>query len=214
MKHPYKVVHLAHTNGCDTKFKPGRYISATPSGAAKKAASQLCSHKRISGRCSLVVSVVRTDLPKDKRKVMSYTVRRVKLAKPMKRMVNGKEIVNKYKLEAKAHKKALPKCKDGKKTSGPMKKKRVTRGGTPPKKPHHGNVKDPKFYEKSPVGFSGHPADSKEHMEAKMNYQAEQKAKQMEEKREAQGLVKQREQNAAKKAARGLPKNMFVPPSQ
>lgn len=135
MKHPYRLVKVTHANGCATKFKEGRYISTTPAGAARKAASQLCAHKRISGRCSFIVSVERTDLPADKRKVMTYTVRRKKLQPPETRMIGDKKIVNKYKVEAKAFKKAMPKCRATKanknpylKSSGPMSRKRITRG--------------------------------------------------------------------------------------
>jgi formamidopyrimidine-DNA glycosylase len=131
MKHPYSVVKVTHANGCATKFKPGRYISASPAGAAKKAASQLCSHKRISGQCS----VERTDVPQEKRKTMTYKVRRIKLPKPQIRMIGDRQIVNKYKTEAKAFKKSHPKCRATKanrnpylKSSGPMSRKRITRG--------------------------------------------------------------------------------------
>ena len=37
-----------------TKSHPGRYISRTPVGAAKKAFNKLCRVKKIVGRCNMV----------------------------------------------------------------------------------------------------------------------------------------------------------------
>lgn len=135
MKHRYSIIKVTHANGCATKFRPGNYVSSTPVGAARKAGTQLCAHKRISGRCTFIVSIERTDVPKDKRKVYTYKIRRIKLAKPEIRMIGDRKIVNKYKTVASAFKKIAPKCKATKanknpylKSSGPMSRKRLTRG--------------------------------------------------------------------------------------
>ena len=113
-KHPYKVVSVLHTNGCKTKFKPGRYESRSPAEAAKKAGSQLCSHKEIHGRCSLIISLERTDMPNNKqtqRKTYHYEVHKKKLDKPKKVKIKNKIIIYKYNMTAKRIYK-LPKCSD------------------------------------------------------------------------------------------------------
>tara|TARA_B110000285_G_scaffold160312_1_gene178993 strand:+ start:608 stop:1012 length:405 start_codon:yes stop_codon:yes gene_type:complete len=123
-KFPYKVTHLTHVSGCKTKFPPsgGRYVSSRPSLAAKKAVSQMCAHKTIRGQCALKVTLVRTDLPKHKRKEHTYLVHRKKLKKPTKVKIGDSMVTYKYELKAEKAKKS-EKCtdKDYKQSRGPMK---------------------------------------------------------------------------------------------
>lgn len=110
MKHHYKIINCTHTNGCTTKFnKTGRYVSSTPSGAARKMHTQLCGRKRIQGRCTFRITFVRTDLPLDERKEYVYITRRVKLKTPVKVTIAGKDIVYKYKVDAQKAPKKMPK---------------------------------------------------------------------------------------------------------
>lgn len=125
-KFPYKVTRVSHINGCKTKFiKGGRYMSSRPSGAAKKAASQLCARKDIHGQCALNLSIVRTDIPVNERKVYTFNVHRKKLDKPVEVKINGSVIKYEYKMEA--EKAEIPEsCKDNeyKQSRGRMKSKR------------------------------------------------------------------------------------------
>ena len=125
-KFPYKVTHLTHVSGCKTKFPPsgGRYISSRPSLAAKKAVSQMCARKTIHGQCALKVTLVRTDLKKDKRKEHMYLIHRKKLKKPNEVKIGKSMVTFKYDLEVKKAKKS-EKCadKDYQQSTGPMKMK-------------------------------------------------------------------------------------------
>lgn len=99
MKHPYKIIRCTHTNGCKTKFNEnGRYISSTPSGAARKMHTQLCGRKRVKGRCTFRITFVRTDIPVSQRKEYVYITRRIKLKKPVQINIAGKNVVYKYKV--------------------------------------------------------------------------------------------------------------------
>jgi len=111
-KYPYKVVNLTHINGCPTKFnKGGRYVSSRPSAAAKKAVSQLCARKEIHGQCALLVTLVRTDLPKDMRKEHTYVVHRIKLETPVVVKIGDSTVSYKYNVIAEKAEKET-KCKD------------------------------------------------------------------------------------------------------
>lgn len=99
MKHPYKIIRCTHTNGCKTKFNEhGRYISSTPSGAARKMHTQLCGRKRVKGRCTFRITFVRTDIPVSQRKEYVYITRRIKLKKTVQVNIAGKNVVYKYKV--------------------------------------------------------------------------------------------------------------------
>lgn len=77
----------------------GRYISRTPAGAARKAASQICRHSKIKGQCSLKITVRETTRG-SKGKEYSYSVKRVKDPVTIER--DGVEITFKYRTEVKA----------------------------------------------------------------------------------------------------------------
>jgi len=79
----------------------GRFLSSTPSGASRKAATRVCRESKIKGQCSLVVTVretTRGSLGKE----YSYRVNRIKLRNPDVVMRDGKEVVYKYTTKVKA----------------------------------------------------------------------------------------------------------------
>ena len=78
----------------------GRYISSTPMGAAKKAASQICRASSIKGRCTLIVTVQETTQGSGKKE---YTYKVSRVYDPVVVERAGEEIVYKYHLEAHAY---------------------------------------------------------------------------------------------------------------
>lgn len=79
----------------------GRFLSTTPSGAARKAASQVCRNSRVKGQCSLVVSIKETTRGSSG-KEFKYSVKRVKVKDPQVVVRDGLEIVYKYTTKVKA----------------------------------------------------------------------------------------------------------------
>jgi len=79
----------------------GRFLSTTPSGAARKAGSQVCRNSKIRGRCSLVVTVKETTRGSSG-KEFKYSVKRLKLDNPEPVMRGGIEVVYKYVTKVKA----------------------------------------------------------------------------------------------------------------
>jgi hypothetical protein len=73
--------------------KGGRYISSTPSGAAKKAFSQYYRNHRISGRLSLQIQIRETTSGSSD-KIFKYNVSKVNQEREVVR--NGKTITYKY----------------------------------------------------------------------------------------------------------------------
>jgi hypothetical protein len=112
----FTINNAAHTDGCPTKFKHLDYTGefttvATPSRAASKAVTQLCSVKRIRGQCTLYVSLRETSRESNK-KIYTYKVKRVKLTEPG-------PFGNEYKNTVHAVKSIpLEKCAKSRKTSG------------------------------------------------------------------------------------------------
>ncbi len=86
--------------------KPGRYISSSPSGAAKKMLTQLCRQKKITGVCVFVVTLRETTMG-GKGKEYTYAVRRTRLPKPV--VLQGRAIL--YGTSAKAVKAKKPAAK-------------------------------------------------------------------------------------------------------
>ena len=121
-KDTYKVVGVQNVDGCPTKFRPGRYHSTSPEGAAKKAFSRLCNLKKIKGKCTLLVTVKRTTQGGDK-KEFTYKLHRSKLSKPIVMM---KGTPNEYKILYEVHAqsaKMLKNCVPGRERSrGVMKR--------------------------------------------------------------------------------------------
>ena len=65
-----------------TKSHPGRYISKSAAGAAKKAFTQACRAKQIFGQCALIITM-RETTEKSAKKEFKYQLRRVKLENPL-----------------------------------------------------------------------------------------------------------------------------------
>jgi hypothetical protein len=78
-KRHFTISAAYHTDGCPTKFKgksgTGRFNSRDPYESAKKAFSSLCQRKKISGRCSMYLTVRETTRD-GKGKEYSYLARR------------------------------------------------------------------------------------------------------------------------------------------
>ena len=121
-KRSFKVEYVTTVRGCPTKFnKDSRYMSTTPSGAAKKAHTYLCNHKNIKGSCTLVITMHETSRD-SKGKSFTYKVTRRKLDEPVV-LSNGAT----FYYETKAHKhhqlKKSPDCP--KQSRGVMRKHSV-----------------------------------------------------------------------------------------
>jgi hypothetical protein len=122
-KRSFQVSNVQNVDGCPTKFRKGRYLSANPNGAAKKAFNGLCNLKRIKGKCTLLVTVRETTAGTNK-KEFTYKLNRTRLSKPLV-MMEGTDKEFRIYYEISSHStKNLPKCKSGRKrTRGPMKHK-------------------------------------------------------------------------------------------
>jgi len=123
-KRTFTIHEATHTDGCQTKFKSkdytGVYVSTSPSGAARKALTQLCRVKKIHGQCALYITIRETTQGSAK-KLLSYKLNRVKLTKPLE--LKGR-VIN-YTSTAKSVD-SIPKCKSGsRKSSGPKRRSRA-----------------------------------------------------------------------------------------
>jgi hypothetical protein len=99
-KQTYTVMSVKTSSG-KVKGKDnlgGRFISSSPSGAAKKAGTQICRASNIKGQCSLVI-VIRKTTQGGNKKEYTYKVTRVK--DPVTVMRGGEEITYNYKTKAK-----------------------------------------------------------------------------------------------------------------
>lgn len=136
----FKVVNAVNTDGCPTKFKPGRY-TGNPQSAANKSFTRLCNLKNVKGKCTLYVTVQETTQGSGKvatendnnngvkkgnvvKKQSSYMVERVKLAKPLVMFAGtDKEFKRLYATKSKSVS-SIPKCNVNRpRTAGPMKSK-------------------------------------------------------------------------------------------
>jgi hypothetical protein len=116
-KRTFTIHDAMHSDGCQTKFSnkhyTGVYVSSSPSGAAKKALSQLCRVKNIHGQCTLYI-VIRETTQGSAKKHFSYKLNRVKLSPPL--LLKGREIHYTSKCKSVD---SIPKCKVGsRKSSG------------------------------------------------------------------------------------------------
>lgn len=99
-KDSYTVVAVKTSSG-KVKGKDnlqGRFISSSPSGAAKKAGTQICRASKIRGQCSLVVTIRKTTQGSNHKE---YTYRIKRIRDPVTVMRNGEEITYNYRTEAK-----------------------------------------------------------------------------------------------------------------
>ena len=119
----FTVEAVSKVNGCETKFRGGRYINKRPEGAARKAFNELCRVKRIRGKCALYLKMKETTKGGSS-KVFIYKLNRNKLAKPLV-MLKGtnNEYVIEYNLACNAAKAMPTKCEKSSKSSGRMKKR-------------------------------------------------------------------------------------------
>jgi hypothetical protein len=104
----FTLVGASKTSGCRTKGYGGRFINKSAAGAARKAFTDLCRTKRISGVCTLYITVRDTTKGgKQKGKEYAYKLQRNKLGKPLIRL-EGKsgEYVVEYKSSCRAVKAA------------------------------------------------------------------------------------------------------------
>ena len=88
----YKGKTSLHTEG-------GRYISSTPSGAAKKAFSQYCRHHKVSGKLALEIHM-RETTNDSAHKIFKYKVSKINQERQVVR--NGETITYKYITKTKA----------------------------------------------------------------------------------------------------------------
>jgi hypothetical protein len=138
----------------------GRYKSNSPLAAAKKAATKLfkkAQSKPSSKSLKKISFCIRETTSGSDKKLFAYVATRVKLAQPLVRVINGVEIVNRFKTEVKADKSAKavkpekkPKAtKTAKKAKSPSKPKaakatkatKATKASKSPKKPRAKKVK-------------------------------------------------------------------------
>lgn len=85
----------------DTHYRNlgGRYMSETPSGAARKAMSQLCRHHKVKGVCSMLITI-RETTQNSAHKDYVYRVRRIKDPVTVER--DGVEVTYQYSSKVKA----------------------------------------------------------------------------------------------------------------
>lgn len=105
-KKSYKIVHVKKSNGCVTKHNHNsRFISKTPSGAAKKALTALCSQKSIKGVCTFYITLQETTRGSNG-KQFTYICKRSKLAKPLEIKNKSGKVLYKveYQTSCKSHK--------------------------------------------------------------------------------------------------------------
>jgi len=125
-KRSFTVVKVVKSDGCVTKHHKGsRLVSRTPAGAAKKATTALCSHKKVRGVCTLYVTVKETTRG-SKGKSFTYKCKRSKLKKPVKvKDSNGKVLYTvEYEVSCHSHKGSVPKkSKQCKMSTGVMSKR-------------------------------------------------------------------------------------------
>ena len=117
----------------------GRYKSNSPSSAARKAATKL--FKKAKGKSvAKITFCLRESTSGSDKKEFHYVANRVKLTKPLVRVINGVEIVNRYKTVVKAAKaakaakatkvaKAAKPAKSSSKSSTSKPKSRVAKRG-------------------------------------------------------------------------------------
>jgi hypothetical protein len=99
-KQTYTVVAVKTSSG-RVKGKAnlgGRFVSTSPSGAAKKACTQICRASNVKGQCSLTITLRKTTRGGNHKEYV-YKVNRVK--DPVTVMRGDEEITYNYKTKAK-----------------------------------------------------------------------------------------------------------------
>ncbi len=101
-KRSFTVVSVSNKRGSKSGSNTGgRFISSAPSGAARKAASQVCRESSIRGQCTLFVAVKETTQG-SAGKVFHYKVKRVVVNHKVDH--DGKIVKHKYATIAKKDK--------------------------------------------------------------------------------------------------------------
>lgn len=75
----------------------GRFLSSTPSGAAKKVGSKVCRNSSIKGQCTLYITIRETTQGSD-HKEFTYKVKR--MLDPVTIVHDGVEITHRYRTVA------------------------------------------------------------------------------------------------------------------
>ncbi len=104
-KRSFAIVKVERKNGSKVNIEQGRYISASPSAAAKKIYSQVAQVvSKVSSKFMepLKVHIRESTAGAKNDKVYSYSVKREKLAEPILRVIKGQTITYKYNVVAKA----------------------------------------------------------------------------------------------------------------
>ena len=106
-KRSFTVVSVNHKRGAKSGSNiGGRFLSSAPSGAARKAVSQVCRESSIRGQCTLYVAVKETTQG-SAGKVFHYKVKRVVVNNKVDH--DGKVINHKYTTIAKKDKSVVAK---------------------------------------------------------------------------------------------------------
>ncbi|AII17052.1 hypothetical protein JO84_gp074 [Aureococcus anophagefferens virus] len=92
---------LISVKGKEGKIADNRFISSTPSGAAKKMFTKICRDKSIKGPCEFVIKLKETTQG-SANKVYKYDLKRVKLKKPLIIKRGTAQIKIEYKSEIKS----------------------------------------------------------------------------------------------------------------
>ena len=118
----FTVVRVGKHGSCKTKGNGGRFISAAPQGAAKKAFSEFCRTKRIRGVCTLLVTIRETTTG-SRSKEYTYKLNRRKLKDPVVRLEGtDKEYLIEYTTDIKSVKGEIPCKREGQSKGRPMKR--------------------------------------------------------------------------------------------
>jgi DnaJ-domain-containing protein 1 len=91
-KRIFQIIDVSTRNKKIKSKKGGKYISSSPSGAAKKVFTRECRLSKIKGQCTLIVKI--QDM--DSKKIFKYKMKRLVAKNPVERMINGKKVVYKY----------------------------------------------------------------------------------------------------------------------
>jgi hypothetical protein len=102
MSRSFTIVHVEDVNGKikGKKNLGGRFISDSPSSAARKAVSRICRESAIRGQCTLIVHI-RETTQGSAHKEYRYKGKRV--LKPVTVNRGGEEITYRYSTKVKAY---------------------------------------------------------------------------------------------------------------
>ena len=99
MSRTFTIEAIFNQSGNKIRFEGGRYVSTSPSGAARKAFSQAYRYLGAKGKTSLEVHI-RESTQGSSHKIYQYIVKRV--AERSERIIYGVKIVNHFTTKIKA----------------------------------------------------------------------------------------------------------------